>query len=34
VVITAGFPAAMPSFEGMLNEQQLEDLLAYLKTLR
>lgn len=33
-VITKGFPAAMPSFAGMLNEQQLEDLLAYLKTLR
>lgn len=33
-VITEGFPAAMPSFAGVLTEQELADLLAYLGTLR
>ena len=33
-VITKGYPAAMPSFAGMLTDQELEDLLAYLLSLR
>lgn len=33
-MITEGFPAAMPSFAGVLTEQELVDLLAYLETLR
>lgn len=33
-VIAKGFPAAIPSFAGMLTEQQIEDLLAYLQSLR
>ena len=32
--ITEGFPVAMPSFAGVLSEQELADLLAYLATLR
>jgi cytochrome c oxidase subunit 2 len=33
-VIATDFPAAMPSFAGMLSAQQIEDLLAYLQSLR
>ncbi|YCM43184.1 cytochrome c [Verrucomicrobiaceae bacterium 227] len=33
-VITKGYPAAMPSFAGVLTKQELADLLAYLATLR
>ena len=32
-VVTEGYPAAMPSFSGVLSAQELTDLLAYLKTL-
>ena len=32
-VITEGFEASMPSFAGVLSEQQLADLIAYLQTL-
>lgn len=32
--LTEGFEASMPSFAGVLTDQQLEDLIAYLKTLR
>ena len=33
-VVTKGFEPSMPSFAGVLTDQQLADLLAYLKTLR
>lgn len=33
-VITKGYPAAMPSFSGVLSGQELADLLAYLATLK
>ncbi|MDB4400902.1 cytochrome c [Akkermansiaceae bacterium] len=33
-VVAEGFEPSMPSFAGVLTEQQLIDLLAYLKTLR
>lgn len=33
-VITKGFEPSMPSFAGVLTDQQLADLLAYLQTLR
>jgi cytochrome c2 len=33
-VITKGYPAAMPSFDGVMTPQELEDLLAYLGTLK
>jgi len=33
-VIAEGYPAAMPSFAGVLTDQQMADLLTYLKTLR
>lgn len=33
-VVTQGFEPSMPSFAGVLTDQQLADLLAYLKTLR
>lgn len=33
-MITEGFPAAMPSFAGVLTEQELADLLVYLGTLK
>ncbi|MFK7912079.1 MAG: DUF6797 domain-containing protein [Akkermansiaceae bacterium] len=33
-VIAKGYPAAMPSFDGVMTPQQLEDLLAYLATLK
>jgi cytochrome c oxidase subunit II len=31
--IAAGFPAAMPTFKGQLNEEQIFDLIAYIKSL-
>ena len=31
--IAAGFPAAMPSFKGQLSEEQILDLIAYIKSL-
>jgi cytochrome c oxidase subunit II len=31
--IAAGFPAAMPTFKGQLNEEQISDLIAYIKSL-
>lgn len=33
-IITEGFEASMPSFAGVLTDQQMADLLTYLKTLR
>lgn len=33
-VITPGYPAAMPSFSGVIPDQELADLLAFLNTLR
>ena len=33
-VIAEGYPASMPSFDGVMTPQELEDLLAYLKTLK
>jgi cytochrome c2 len=33
-IVTEGFEPSMPSFAGVLSNQQLADLLAYLKTLR
>jgi len=33
-VLTKGYPAAMPPFAGVLSEQELADLLAYLSTLK
>lgn len=32
-VITPGYEAAMPSYEGVIGDQELEDLIAFLKTL-
>lgn len=31
--IVKGFPAAMPTFSGILNDQQIADVIAYIKTL-
>ena len=31
--IVAGYPGAMPSFQGLLNDQQLDGLIAYMKSL-
>jgi mono/diheme cytochrome c family protein len=31
--IVEGFPAAMPTFDGVLSDEQITDLIAYIKTL-
>ncbi len=33
-VITKGYEASMPSFEGVINAQDLEDIIAYIKSLK
>jgi cytochrome c oxidase subunit 2 len=33
-VITQGYEASMPSFEGVIKDQSLADIIAYLKTLK
>lgn len=32
--IVKGFPAAMPSFKGVLSDQQINDIIAYIKSLK
>lgn len=32
--IVKGYPAAMPSFKGVLSDQQINDVIAYMKTLK
>jgi hypothetical protein len=32
--VTAGYPANMPSYDGRLNERQIEGLIAFIKELQ